>query len=475
MIKLTNWQPKTKLEKDGLKITRLLKSRGFQAFWVGGLVRNILLKKESDNLDITTDARPEQVEKILKKSWITTKPIGKKFGTILAITKGYPVEITTFRAESRYSDCRHPDEVKFIKDYIKDAERRDFTINALYFDPIEKIIFDPTGGLTDLENKIIRFVGDPKKRIDEDPLRMLRASRLHGQLGFKIEKRSFAAIKTRAKLLTDVSGERIKMEFDKILLSKNRSDAIKLLDAAGLLKFIIPEFEALKKFSHQSKQYHLEGTMFDHTLLVLKAATILNLDLLYALLFHDIGKPEVGKKVLKNEGWVVSTKGHTDVSIDIFLRFTKKVHFSKSSRNNVVWLIKNHMLMKDFAIISSLKQIKYAAHPAFPLLLKHWEYDDRGTKRASRSDLFHKKYLKSVRLGRQMLELITTRLKHTKWFSGTTIMNQIKIPPGPTIGKIQKELKTEILLGKVKSMFQVKKFLKNTKKVLDKSKIIVYD
>lgn len=464
MIKLESWHPKTKLEKDGIKIARLLKARGFQVFWVGGLVRNTLLKIDSDNLDITTDARPDQVEKILKKGWITTRPIGKKFGTIVAITNGLPIEITTFRSESRYSDSRHPDTVNFIKDYIKDAQRRDFRINALYFDPFEKIIFDPTGGLADLNKKIIQFVGDPKKRIDEDPLRMLRAVRLHGQLGFKIEKRSFAAIKTRAKLLTDVSGERIKMEFDKILLSKNRSEILRLLDTLGLLKFIIPEVSALKTFSHKSKEYHLEGTIFDHTLLALKSVKQPNLDLLYALLFHDLGKPQMAKKVLKKEGWVVSTKGHADVSADQFLAFTKKIPFSKVSRDTIVWLIKNHMLLKDFALMSPINQVKFVIHPAFNLLLRHWTHDEQGTKRLSNKDEFHQSYLRSLRVGNQLLKLIPIRLKNSKWFSGKIIMQQTKIPPSPAIGRIQNELKTEILLARIKNISQVKNFLKKYQK-----------
>ncbi|MEO8065224.1 MAG: hypothetical protein ABI643_00005, partial [Candidatus Doudnabacteria bacterium] len=188
-----------KLEKAGLKVVKLLHAHSFQAFWVGGIVRNMLLKRESDNVDIATDATPEEIEKILSKEKILVKPIGKKFGSILAIVDEFPVEITTFRSEGRYSDNRHPDRVEFIKDYLDDAKRRDFTINAFYFDPVKKELYDPANGLKDLKGKILRFVGDPKKRIDEDALRMLRGVRLATQLGFKLEKNSFASIKTRAK------------------------------------------------------------------------------------------------------------------------------------------------------------------------------------------------------------------------------------------------------------------------------------
>ncbi|MDP3763552.1 MAG: CCA tRNA nucleotidyltransferase, partial [bacterium] len=244
-----------KLEKAGFKIAKLLqanyaltrpvghplpqgerdnlKRNYYKAFYVGGFGRNKVLKLESDNMDIATDALPDQVEQILNKAKIKTKAVGKKFGTILAIVDSFPIEITTFRQESRYSDNRHPDQDQFIKDYLNDAKRRDYTINAFYYDPIKKKLYDPANGQKDIKLKLLRFVGDPKKRIDEDGLRMLRGVRLATQLGFKLEKNSFAAIKTRAKYIQGVSGERIKAELDKILLSENRSAGLELLDKIG--------------------------------------------------------------------------------------------------------------------------------------------------------------------------------------------------------------------------------------------------
>src|SRR3989338_7011151 len=281
------WKYKTDLEKAGLKVAKLLqhglalpppRRRGgvgaggpfpekrshFQAFWVGGIVRNMLMKRESDNIDIATDATPEQIEKMLNQVKIKNTSVGKQFGSILAIIHGFKIEITTFRAEGRYSDKRHPDAVEFIRDYLQDAKRRDFTINALYFDPTTKELSDPTIGIKDLGLKLLRFVGDPRKRIDEDALRMLRGVRLATQLSFKLEKNTFAAIKTRAKYIQSISGERIKAELDKILLSENRVAGLELLDKTGLLRFLIPQMEELKKFSHKSKKYHLEGNMFNH-------------------------------------------------------------------------------------------------------------------------------------------------------------------------------------------------------------------
>ncbi|MBX4191848.1 MAG: CCA tRNA nucleotidyltransferase, partial [Candidatus Doudnabacteria bacterium] len=304
-----------KLYKAGEKVVRLLNKKGNTAFFVGGVVRNDLMNRESNNIDIATDAIPEEVEKILNAENIKVKPIGKKFGSILAIVDSFPIEITTFRAEGRYTDNRHPDNVEFIKDYSVDAKRRDFTVNALYLDPQKKEILDPTEkGMKDLKAKLLRFVGDPRKRIDEDGLRMLRGVRLATQLGFKLEKNSFAAIKTRAKYIQDISVERVRAELDKILSSENRVEGIKLLDKTGLLKFIVPEFEKLKSVSHLSKYFHLEGDVFTHTLRAVELLKTDNLDVIYAVLFHDIGKVIKPEKIFKANEWRFSFKGHIRLS-----------------------------------------------------------------------------------------------------------------------------------------------------------------
>ncbi|OGE83229.1 MAG: hypothetical protein A3B10_01055 [Candidatus Doudnabacteria bacterium RIFCSPLOWO2_01_FULL_44_21] len=481
-----NWQYKTSLEKVGLKIVKLLQSQGFAAFWVGGVVRDKLLGlrftvtlpvkesvlrqtsddtrgdnvKLSTNIDIATDATPDQIEKILNQAKIKVKPIGKQFGSILAIVNNWPIEITTFRAEGRYSDKRHPDQVTYIRTYIRDAERRDFTINALYFDPIKKQLFDPVGGLKDLKLKLLKFVGDPKKRIDEDALRMFRAVRFATELHFKLEKNSFAAIKTRAKYIQGVSGERIKAELDKILFSKNRADGIMLLDKVGLLKFIIPEFEPLKSFSHQSKNYHLEGSQFEHTLLVLKKIKESNLDLLYAILFHDIGKPQKAQKVLKKEGWVISTKGHADAGADIFLQFAKRLKFPKSNRDTIEWLIRNHMLMFDYLHMRPIKQIRLAEHPAFDLLMRHWHYDEAGTKRSKYADDHQRRYLRSRAIGLQLLDQLKQKQNLIKKLSsGELIMKYSNLKPGPSLGQKIEEVKVQIVLGKIKNGQELKYYL----------------
>jgi tRNA nucleotidyltransferase (CCA-adding enzyme) len=448
---------KIPLYKAGFQITKIFAENNFQAFWVGGIVRNLLLNRDSDNIDIATDATPDQIEKILNKAKIINKPVGKKFGSILAIVKGFKIEITTFRSEGRYSDNRHPDQVQFIGDFLDDAKRRDFTINALYFDPIKKQLYDPTNGQRDQQAKLLRFVGDPKKRIDEDALRMLRGVRLATQIGFKLEKNSFAAIKTRAKYIQGISGERVKAELDKILSSPNRVAGIELLDKIGLLRFIVPEFEALKKFSHKSKLYHLEGSQFDHTLFALSKAQSLDTDLAYAILFHDIGKPQVAKPRLKDEGWVISTHGHEKASADIFKVFSRKYRFSSASAKKIHWAVENHMMIPKFYEMRDEKKVKYASLSNFDFLLQLGIADDLGNKRDVKIAKIHKPGWKEAK--RIYTKLLNLKDVLDRLARGDLIMKYSKLKPGVELGRKIEKVKAQIVLGKIKTEKDLKKYL----------------
>ncbi|HEV8601638.1 MAG TPA: CCA tRNA nucleotidyltransferase [Patescibacteria group bacterium] len=455
------WKFSTNLEKAGLKITELLKRKGFQAFWVGGVVRDHILKRSSDNLDIATDAKPDEVEKILDTAGIKHKAIGKKFGTILAIAGTLPVEVTTFRKEGWYSDKRHPDEVRFISDFKQDAKRRDFTVNALYFDPQAQEIFDPTSGIADIKRKILRFVGDPKKRIDEDHLRMLRAVRLAVQLGFKLESNSFAAIKTRAKLIQTVSGERIKAELDKILASTRRVGGIKLLDKTGLLRFIIPEFEQLKNVIHGSKEYHLEGDVFIHSLLAVESLKQPDLRLVYAVLLHDVGKIVKPTKRLKPEGWVWSFHGHDQKSVEIFQKLAKDLKFSRKDRELIEWLIKNHDAWKNFLQMRPEKQVRLAAHPHFPFLLELWRADLAGNQRKDSKDEGSIRQIKAQALAKKLLLVVArTETLASVLATGKKIMEHAGIKPGPQVGKLIERVKAQIILGKIKNEKDLSAFLR---------------
>ncbi len=455
-----NWKLKTDLERAGLKIVQLLNKDKFQGFFVGGAVRDQILKRLSDNLDIATDALPDEVEKILKKANIYFKQIGKKFGTILAIVKGQKLEITTFRRESKYSDRRHPDQVEFIREYLDDAMRRDFTINTIYFNPVSHELFDPVNGLKDVNNKIVRFVGDPKDRIDEDALRMIRGVRLATVLDFKLEKNTFAAIKTRAKYIQTVSGERIKSELDKILLTSNAEDGIRLLDSVGLLKFVLPQFLELKKVFHNSKKYHLEGSVYDHTLLVLENSKK-DLDLLYAALFHDIGKISTGRRIFKDGEWVNTFPGHQPASARIFREFAAKYPFSKQGRDLVDWLILRHDDRLNYRAAKERNRIKYSLNPDFPKLVELWAADSLGNCRILENGKTGTRVSASVVVAKSLLNQIQKRQNLIERFSnGKFIISETKLSPGVRIGEISELMKIKIIDGEIKNLVDAKNFLK---------------
>lgn len=377
------------------------------------------------------------------------------------------MEITTFRKEGFYKDRRHPSSVEFTKNLSQDAKRRDFTINALYLNLETKEVIDETGGLKDLRARLIRFVGNPRDRIDEDSLRMLRAVRIATQLGlsaksgpasgWKIEKKSFAAIKTRAKFIQDVSGERIKGELDKILLSQNRCDGIRLLDSSGLLQFIIPEISALKKFSHDSKEFHLEGNMFEHTLLALEKAPF-DPNLAYAILFHDIAKPMKAKKE-PNETFV-RTKGHAEAGAEIFRKFANKIKFTRKNLELIEWAIAKHMDILRFNSLSEEEQARLALQPNIEFLMLLSKADDEANLRYDEEGRNISGTSKNRKAAEKFLKKVRPNLERIKQFvDGHKIMRLSNLKPGQELGQTIDDVKVQIVLGKIKNTSELKNYL----------------
>src|SRR5208283_1874246 len=235
------------------EIVARLQAAGFAAFWVGGCVRDLLLGREPQDFDITTDARPEQVEKLFRK----TIPVGKKFGVIIVVAGGQQFQVATFRAEANYQDGRHPEKVVFANAEA-DALRRDFTVNGLFYDPLAQKIHDWVGGEKDLRAKIIRTIGAPAERFGEDHLRLLRAVRFAAQLGFEIEAKTFAAIQSLAPKIKIISAERIRDEMLKLFRPPHAARGLVLLRDSGLLEHILPELAATVS-CEQSPDFHPEG------------------------------------------------------------------------------------------------------------------------------------------------------------------------------------------------------------------------
>jgi tRNA nucleotidyltransferase/poly(A) polymerase len=452
-------------ENEGLKIAKLLSRGGFQAFFVGGTVRDMLLGRQLHDLDIATSAPPDKTEKILGKGGYSTKAYGKGYGTIMAVAKPGPIEITTFRKEGRYVNRRRPETVTYVGDYAEDSRRRDFTINSMYMDPQSGEILDPQLGQRDIKRKLVKFVGDPRKRIDEDALRMLRAVRLAMQLGFALERNSFAAIKTRAKYIQQITGERIKAELDKMLALPDKEAAVRLLDRAGLLRFVMPEVYALKKISHKSRTYHLEGSVFEHTMLVLKNVRPGDVRMGYAALYHDTGKALTATPREKPEGLVNSFPNHEFVSAELFGKFAQRMRFGAQDRDFILWITKMHMKQFVFSKgMSQDKKVELATHKLFPELIEFWRADQAGklvmhegkvvpAKSTARAEAL--KLLAKINSKKKILDQVA---------DGDLVMREAGLSEGRRVGEIKNVLATKIVYGEIKNLLDAKKFLNALRK-----------
>ena len=311
----------------------LLEKAGYKSYLVGGCLRDSLLNKECHDVDICTQALPDEILEVFKD--YKTFDIGKKFGTIKVIYGDFEYEITTMRKESSYNDKRHPDKVDFTKDIVEDLKRRDFTINAMA--KRKGKIIDPFDGQADLKKKIIRAVGDPVARINEDLLRSLRTVRFATSLDFQIEENLKKAIKNKASSINEISKERIREEINKILLSNKPSRGIRLLDELGLLEFIFPEVFRTKGFNQHST-FHKDD-VYNHSLNVLDK-TKANLNIRMAALYHDVGKIDTFFLDENGEGRFF---GHQKVSENSLRERLKILKYSNKFIEDTTILVRRHM------------------------------------------------------------------------------------------------------------------------------------
>lgn len=310
-----------------------LENAGYESYAVGGCVRDELLNRENFDIDITTTARPDEIKEVFKD--YKTIDIGAKFGTIKILDGDSEYEITTMRRESGYSDKRHPEKIAFTDDIREDLKRRDFTINAMA--KRNGQILDIFNGKKDLDEKIIRAVGNPDERIKEDMLRSLRAVRFATSLNFEIAEDLKQAIRKNAVSIDDISKERIQVELNKILLADNPKRGIRLLDEVGLLKYIFPEVYATKGFDQHST-FHAED-LYKHTLSVLEKTPPI-LEVRMAALYHDVGKIDTFFLDENGEGRFF---GHQSVSEELLVDRLKKLKYSKKFIENTRLLVKRHM------------------------------------------------------------------------------------------------------------------------------------
>ncbi len=354
---------------DGaVRIVRTLRNAGHQALFAGGCVRDRLLGRPIHDYDIATSARPDDVESLFRK----TIPVGKSFGVIVVLVGNDQYQVATFRSDGPYLDGRHPSSVTF-SDAKSDVERRDFTINALLYDPLNDELLDHVGGRKDLEARLIRAVGDPRARFDEDKLRMMRAVRFTGQLGFALDSATEAAIREMAPQVLQTSWERIRDELGKLLVCDGRSEALDLLHRTSLLKVILPEVAAMEGVG-QPPEFHPEGDVWVHTKLAMKSLKSPSFIVALSTLLHDVGKPPTFVNADR-----IRFNQHDKVGAKMSREIGERFKLSNDEVEELVWIVDRHLVFLGWPNLRQATLKKLFANPWFDHLVEVVRADTLGS------------------------------------------------------------------------------------------------
>ncbi len=450
------------------EIVAKLQQAGFAAFWVGGCVRDFLLGREPQDFDIATDAKPEQVEKLFRK----TIPVGKKFGVIIVVENGIQFQVATFRAEADYQDGRRPEKIEFANAEA-DALRRDFTVNGLFYDPLTQKIHDWVGGEKDLRAKIIRTIGQPEERFGEDHLRMLRAVRFAAQLNFEIEPKTFAAIQLLAPKIKIISAERVRDELMKLFalpswssrfslsedtlkreLQQPAARGLVLLRDSKLLEHVLPELAATIA-CEQSPDFHPEGSVFNHICLMLEKLPSwspsfslspdtlkreLQLEFLpWAVLLHDIAKPVTAEKDLATGK--IHFYGHEKVGAEMAEKILQRLKFPNKQTEEIVKAVRHHMQFKDVKLMRKATLRRLLMRETFPLELELHKLDCLG----SSGNLEHYNFLVA-----QAEELKNQTTIHPPLLTGNDLI-ELGVKPSKELGALLHEIRELQLADELKT------------------------
>lgn len=434
-------RPSTK-QKLALQIVRTLSAKGFEAYFVGGCVRDLVRKASPKDYDIATNATPAQIEGLFAK----TVGVGAQFGVMIVILEGLPFEVATFRADKGYQDGRHPTGVRFTN-AREDAVRRDFTVNGLFYDPLTRKVLDWVGGRADIRRKIIRAIGDPVKRFTEDKLRMLRAVRFASSLGFVIEPRTMAAIRKLAGKIGSVSNERVRDELVKMFTGPAPARALELLDRSGLLPEVLPEIERMKGV-RQPKKFHPEGDVYRHTMLLMKQLKNAPEVLAFGCLLHDVGKPDTYRRSDR-----IRFNGHDRVGARITEEMLTRLRFPNDTKDKIVACVDAHMRFKDVKQMRESTLKKFMQRDTFETELEQHRIDCR----ASHGDLSNwtfltKKYRAFKKEGLRPAPLLTGRDVLEAGFK-----------EGPVVGRILRKIEEAQLEGRLRSKEQALEWLAKNK------------
>ncbi|HWO36832.1 MAG TPA: CCA tRNA nucleotidyltransferase [Candidatus Acidoferrum sp.] len=433
-----------------------LRQHGFQAYLVGGCVRDLLLGREPADFDVATSATPTQV----METFPETYAVGAQFGVVLVpspggecanaekgTSKSYVVEVATFRSDLGYSDGRHPDEVRFTQDPREDAARRDFTINGMMLDPVTGEVLDFVGGRQDLEAKLIRAIGDPNRRFGEDKLRMLRAVRFAARFEYEIEADTLAAIRLLARDVQLVSRERVRDELTKMLTEGHARRAFLLLDQTGLLKEVLPEISVMKGVQ-QPPEFHPEGDVFVHTLLLLENLPLpCPPTLAWGALLHDVGKPATFRVAPDR----IRFDGHVEVGVKIAEEICIRLRFSNHDTDQVLSLVDNHM---RFGHVTRMKESTLKKFMRLPGFDEHLALH-RADSLASHGNLSTHEFLQN-----KLAEIPPENIRPAALMTGDDLIAAGYVP-GPRFGEILEAVEDAQLEGRLLSREDALEFVKN--------------
>jgi poly(A) polymerase len=427
-------------------ICEALQRKGHQALLVGGCVRDLLLGRQPADYDVTTDATPDQVLAVFPDGIA----VGAQFGVILVRRDGWNLEVATFRSDVGYSDGRHPDRVEYSRTPMEDVQRRDFTINGLLMRHDTGEILDYVQGQRDLKAGVIRAIGEPERRFAEDKLRMLRAVRFAARFGFEIEAATFAAIRRHAKEVMQVSAERIRDELTKLLTEGFARTGFELLDKAWLLSILLPEIAAMKGVE-QPPEYHPEGDVWIHTLLMLEGIPPgASATLGWGVLLHDVGKPPTFRPISET-GERIRFDGHVDVGERMGEEILRRLRFSNDDTQQVVALIANHMKFKDVEGMRKATLKRFVRLPRFEEHLALHRLDCLSSHRRLESYEFVQRFLK---------ETPSEQVRPERLLTGQHLI-VMGYDPGPQFSQILAAVEDAQLEGQIRTEEEATRFVRS--------------
>ncbi|MEN6330759.1 MAG: CCA tRNA nucleotidyltransferase [Smithella sp.] len=432
------------IRRQAVEIVRRLRREGFAAYFVGGCVRDFIRKVVPDDYDIVTSALPEQVMEIFSR----TVAVGAKFGVVAVVINGHPYEVATFRSDDAYVDGRRPSSVHF-SDSREDVFRRDFTVNGLLMNPETEEIIDYVGGREDIEKKIIRTIGDPGKRFNEDYLRMLRAVRFAANLNYEIDPATKDAIARCSAKITQISAERLQEELNKILTRPGSRRGLELLARTKLLQEILPEVDRLQGVL-QPPLFHPEGDVWQHTLLMLdlmpqNMAPADKRRLAWGALLHDVGKAVTRTEDEKG----IHFYGHVQMGEEIASGIMQRLRFSRIDREVVTELIHCHMVFMNVQKMRKGRLKRFLRMPCFDLHLELHRLDCL----ASHSMLDNYEFCKN-----QLQHLAQEDLHPPRLLTGDDLI-ALGFPPGKLMGEILRALENMQLEGMIATREEAEKFV----------------